>query len=77
MLEKEFQYFLEHQDELVEKYENKYLVIVDSEVIGSFDSEIKAYDHAIDKYDKGTFLIQYCTPGETSYTQIYHSRVVI
>ncbi len=77
MLEKEFQYFLDHQDELVEKYENKYLVIVDSEVIGSFDSEIEAYGYAIDKYVKGTFLIQHCTPGETSYTQIYHSRVVL
>ncbi len=77
MLEKEFQYFLDHQNELVEKYENKYLVIVDSEVIDSFDSETEAYTYAIDKYEKGTFLIQYCTPGETSYTQIFHSRVVI
>ncbi len=77
MLEKEFQYFMDHQNELVEKYENKYLVIVDSEVKGSFDSEIEAYDYAIDKYKKGTFLIQYCTPGEASYTQIFHSRVVI
>jgi hypothetical protein len=77
MLEKEFQFYLKHQDELVKKYEGKCLVIVGEEVVGAYDSEVRAYDEAISRYKKGEFLIQLCSPGEESYTQTYHSRVVV
>lgn len=42
MLEKEFKYFKDHQEELVKKHEGKYLVIVGKEVVGGYDSEIDA-----------------------------------
>lgn len=74
-LEKEFQYYLDHQDELVAKHPGKFVVIKDGQVLGAYDSELEAVtviqkDHAL-----GTFLVQKCEPGSQAYTQIFHSRV--
>jgi hypothetical protein len=74
-LEKEFQYYLEHQDELVEKHNGKYVVIKGQRVIGVFDGEWEAVEQTSKKYKLGTFLVQKCEPGSESYTQTYHSRV--
>ncbi len=76
MLEKEFKYYLDHQQELVEKYNGKTLVIVGEEVVGIYDSEAAAYFDSITKYQPGTFLVQNCSPGAESYTQTFHSRVI-
>ena len=75
-LEKEFKYYLEHQDELVKKYNGKFIVIKDCKVIGVFDSELEAVEKTAEKYELGTFLVQKCEPGAESYTQTYHSRVL-
>lgn len=76
MLEKEFQYYLTHQEELAKKYLNKYLVIKDETVVSVHDDHVKAYETASEEYPAGTFLIQKCQPGSKSYTQTFHSRVV-
>jgi hypothetical protein len=76
MLEKEFQYYLDHQAELVEKYNGKFLVIKDEQVIGVYDTDEEAYFQTIQKHEPGTFLIQFCESGDSSYTQSFHSRVV-
>jgi len=76
MLDTEFKYFVEHQDELVKKYPNLFVVIKNQQVIGSYKSEIEAYNETIKKHEAGTFLIQLCIPGKESYTQTFHSRVV-
>ena len=77
MLEKEFRYYLDHQNELVELYNDKFIVIVGEEVIGAYDSPSDAYDSAITSHDAGTFLIQHCAPGEGAHTQIFRTRVVV
>ena len=74
-LEKEFNYYLEYQDELVKKYNGKFIVIKNCEVIGTFDSELEAVEKTAEKHELGTFLVQKCEPGSESYTQTYHSRV--
>lgn len=75
MLEKEFQYYLDHQVELASKYEGKYLVIVGEEVVGIYSSDEEAYFESLKTLAVGTFLIQFCEKGDSSYTQSYHSRV--
>ena len=75
-LEKEFNYYLEHQDELVEKYNGKFVVIRDCNVIGAFDSELEAIEKTTEQYELGTFLVQKCEPGSQSYSATYHSRVL-
>lgn len=77
MLDQEFKYYLENQDKLVSKFNGKYLIIKNCEVVGAFETLQLAYDNATKKYELGTFLIQHCFPGVDSYTQTFHSRVLI
>lgn len=75
-LEKEFNYYVKNQAELAKKYNGKYIVIKNQEVIGVFESEIEAVEKTSANHELGTFLVQKCEPGKESYTQTYHSRVV-
>ena len=76
-LEKEFKYYLENQKELVKKYNGKFIVIKDLNVIGAYDSELEAVQKTSEKHELGTFLVQKCEPGNESYTQTYHSRIAL
>ena len=76
MLEKEFQYYLDNQDEFVRKYNGKFLVIKNKIIIGVYDTLEEAYVETQKEHKLGTFLIQECLPGEDSYTQTFNSRVV-
>lgn len=75
MLETEFNYYKDNQDDLVKRYNGKFIVIVGEKVVGTFDDPVKAYTAMKKKYPVGTFLIQHCLPGEESYTQSFYSRV--
>jgi len=75
MLEREFEYYKKHQDELVKKYKGKYIIIIGEEVVDSFNDELKAYIEMEKIYPVGTFLIQHCLPGKESYTLTFYSRV--
>ncbi len=76
MLEKEFKYYLDHQTELVEKFNGKFIVIKNEKVIGVYDTKNDAYFETIKTEKLGTFIIQLCTPGPDAYTQISHARVI-
>jgi hypothetical protein len=76
MLKDQFNWYLENQHDLVNKYNGKFLVIKDKSVVGVFEQEDIALIDAEKKYGLGNFIIQKCTPGEDSYTQTFHSRVV-
>jgi len=75
-LEKEFQYYLDHQDELVEKYKGKFIAIQNFEIIGVYNSELEAIQKTSQKYKLGTFLVQLVSAGTANYTQTYQSRVI-
>lgn len=75
MLEKEFKYYLDNQNELVSKFNGKYIVIIGDKVVGAYESTVEAYNKTKDKFQPGTFLIQRCSPGKSDYTQTFHSRV--
>lgn len=75
-LEKEFKYYLEHQEELLKEYAGKFLVIKGQKVLGVYDTEIIAYQEAQKENELGTFLIQLCSIGSENYTQSFNSRVV-
>ena len=75
-LEKEFQYYLDHQDELVRKHRGKFIVIKDQVVIGAYDDELAAIRETQKSHELGTFLVQKCEPGTQSHRQVFHSRVV-
>ena len=75
-LKKEFEYYLQHQDELVKQYNGKYIVIKDSVIIDAYASELEAVTITLREHELGTFLVQKCEPGTSSYTQTYHSRAI-
>jgi len=75
MLDKEFKYFLDHQDELVKKYNHRFIVIVGESVVGDYDDYEQALFESVKKYTPGTFLIQECAAGEEVYTDTFVSRV--
>ncbi len=76
-LEQEFKYYKDHQDRLVEEYNDKYVVVKGDKIIGVYDDELTAYLETKKSHKVGTFLIQEVSPGVESYTQTYQSRVCI
>ena len=67
---------LDNQDELVKKYNHKFLVIKNCEVIGDYNTYEEALFETSKEHELGTFLIQECTEGDSAYTQTFHSRVI-
>lgn len=75
MLHDEFLYFITHQDELVQRYRGKYIVIKDKAVIGAYTSEWQAYTDTQKAHTLGTFLIQKCDDGASAYTITLHPQL--
>jgi len=74
-LKAEFDFYLANQAEMVKKYNGKFIVIKNRQVIGVFDDQVKAVEETVKKEELGTFLVQKVEPGEGAYTQTFHSRV--
>lgn len=65
---KALDYFKAHQDELVEKYCGKELLLHGDELIGAYDSVGEAYSEGVGMFGEGNFSLQTCIPGEEAYT---------
>ena len=76
-LKKELNFFIKHQDELVKKYNGKFLVLKNQRVVGVYDTIRDAYWEAQKKYKLGTFAIQPCKPGPEAYTRYYTRRLAL
>lgn len=76
-LKQEFDYFLEHQKEIVAKYHGRVVVIKDRSVIGDYANEAEAVTETVKKHALGTFLVQLAEPGTDSYSQTFYSRVAV
>lgn len=76
ILKEQLDYFIGHQDELVQKHRGKVLVIKDKAVVGVYGSEWDAYAEATKAFEPGTFLIQKCLAGQNAYTQQFVSSHV-
>ena len=74
-MKEDFQFYLDNQDNLVKKYNGTFIVIKNKEILGSYETELKAIEETIKQHELGTFIVQKCEPGDESYTQTYHSRV--
>lgn len=75
MLNTEFDYYRAHQDELVKEYNGKVLAIMGEKVVGVFDTDLEAYLEMKKRHAVGTFLLQFCGPGQENYTRKFRSRV--
>jgi hypothetical protein len=68
VLSKEFDFYIEHQQEYVDKYNGKVIVLKGGELLGVYDSEFEALQETAKKYEPGTFLVQRVSPGPEAYT---------
>lgn len=75
-LDKEFDYYLEHQDELVKQYNGKIIVIKEGQVLGAYATHTEAIVETQKDHELGAFLVQAVSPGPSDYTQTFHSRVM-
>ncbi len=73
MLHKEFEYYLSHQKELIQKYEGRFIVIKDEKVIGAYSSRIEAYNETKKHHKLGTFIIQLCEANSNAYSHSFHT----
>lgn len=77
LLEEEFHYYLQNQDELVKQFDGRYLVIVGQQVVGDYDSFSEAVVEAQKEHALGTFLVQRCSEGKEDYSITYHSHFLV
>ena len=76
VLGKQFEYYLNHQAELLRSYRGRHVLIKDEEVIGDFSTPLEAYEFAAQEgLEPGTFLIQHVTPGTQDTQQTFNTRV--
>lgn len=76
-MRKQFDYFLKHHTDLVERYNGRVVVIYDEQVDGDYETELEALNAAKAKHELGTFIVQKVSPGKEAYTQTFHSRVMV
>lgn len=67
MFKDELEFFVAHQEELVEKYQGKVLVIKGNELLGVYNDALQAYLETQREHELGTFMIQPCQPGPEAY----------
>lgn len=76
MLEKEYKYFNDNQDDIIKKYLNKFIVIKGEQIIGSYDTEEDALKDTLKNNKLGTFLLQFVSASKDNYHQKFYSRVM-
>ncbi|GHV71507.1 hypothetical protein AGMMS49928_23600 [Spirochaetia bacterium] len=59
MLEKEQAFYEAHREELRMKYAGKRIVIVDNNILGTYDTDGDAWDETVKTMQAGAFMIKY------------------
>ena len=77
LLKKEFEHYIKNQNNFIKNYKGKFIVLKNKTVIGSYDSQLDAYEKTKEEHKPGTFLIQFVEKGKENYTQTFYSRVSI
>ena len=76
-LDKEFDWFLNNQTQLVQMYSEKFVVVKGFKVIGSYDSYAEAIDKTLKTEKLGTFIVQRCSVNPANYVSVVHSGVFL
>lgn len=71
-MEKNYNYYVEHQKELNKKYKNKFIIIKDENIFGVYENLQEAIQNAKDM-EAGTYIIQQCVDNKNM--QTFHTRV--
>ena len=71
---KNYDYFEENIEDLIAKYDGKYIVIKDRKVIFDSLKMEEALEYVKNKYKPGEYIIQKCEKPDDS-IQVFYSRV--
>jgi hypothetical protein len=74
-LRAEFEYYREHQAELAEKYQGRFIVIKGGVVLGDYETATEAVHVTARTCKPGTFLVQRCDADPASTRATFRSRV--
>lgn len=69
----DFQFFIDHYDELFKKYGHKFIVIKEYNILGAYDDAVSAVNTTLQDYPLGTFIVQECNGDESGYTNYISS----
>ncbi len=77
MQDSDFQWFLDHYDELYKKYGRAYLAIKEAKVLGAYGSYAEGVRAAARTEEPGTFIVQLCDGTEAAYTNYVLSNFIV
>jgi hypothetical protein len=77
VLEREYQYFETHFEELKGKYIHQFVIIVGEQVKGAFSSQKEALAEALKTNQLGTFLVQEVPENKPDIIHRFTSRVFV
>ena len=72
-LQGEFDFYIANQEQMVEKYDGKVVVIKNCEVLGAYASHLAAFTETVRHHERGTFLIQQVSQGNEAYTANFYT----
>ena len=66
-MSEELEYYNENKDVLLKKFNNNFIVINGSEILGIYKSEKEAFFGMLKSNKMGTFLLQHCTEKKNNH----------
>lgn len=63
LLQKQYDFYVSHEKEMLKKYNGKHLIISDSLQVFPFTEAREAYRYGARTFGGGHFLLQECKPG--------------
>ncbi len=63
-LEKELKFYKSQYKELISHYENQFVLIAGDKLLGSFTTELEAYEAGLEKLGNQAFLIKQVVKGD-------------
>lgn len=76
-LRSDFDYFINHYQEIYDNYGHKFIAIRNKTILGSFDTELDAINEVSKEYPLGEFIVQECNDNESGYTNYISSWQLI
>lgn len=63
----DYLWFVDNYNFISEKFNGKYVVIKNKQILGTYDSCAKAVAETSAKEELGTFIVQFCSGDESAY----------
>ncbi|MEK7255978.1 MAG: hypothetical protein AAB316_14600, partial [Bacteroidota bacterium] len=57
-------WYKEHEQELLQRYYGRYIVIKDEQVIADYADKVEGWYETIKTHKQGTFIVHYCGPAK-------------